>query len=72
MHYLVRLLGEYLSNGRNDVLVGVPYASSYEFTEFLFTKERQSGRESNDGMSYACFFNSDCQDWRKSMTNEFF
>ena len=25
-----------MSNGRNDVLVGVPYASSYEFTEFLF------------------------------------
>ncbi len=34
--FLVRLLGQCLSNGRNDVLVGVPYASSYEFTEFLF------------------------------------
>ena len=32
---LVRLLGQCLSNGRNDVLIGVPYASSYEFTEFL-------------------------------------
>ncbi len=32
---LVRLLGQCLSNGRYDVLVGVPYASSYEFTEFL-------------------------------------
>ncbi len=33
---LVRLLGQRLSNGRNDVLVGAPYASCYEFTEFLF------------------------------------
>ena len=33
---LVKLLGQCLSNARNDVLVGVPYASSDEFTEFLF------------------------------------
>ena len=30
------ILGQCLSSGRNDVLVGVPYASSNEFTEFLF------------------------------------
>ncbi len=29
------MLGQCLSNGRNDILVGVPYASSDEFTEFL-------------------------------------
>ncbi len=38
---LARLLGQCLSNARNDVLVGVPYASSDEFTEFLFLIQNQ-------------------------------